>query len=327
MSPLVRTVLGDVEADQLGSTDYHEHLFHVSPLLPDDELDDEELSGQEAQRLHEAGIMSMVDATPTGLGRNPTGLARISTATGLTIIAATGGHREEHYGSGHWLLRQSSEQLADRFTADIQAGMPATDTEHPTPPVTADGRPVQAGLVKAGVGYWSISDFERRALAAAAQVHGRTGAPVMVHLEHGSCAYEVLDLLQEHGVDADAVALAHMDRNLDAGLHADLAARGAYLGYDGAARHRSWPDSLVLACLVDTASRGASTRILLGGDVARRTRYVAYGGLPGLDYLPRRFLPRLRALAGPELVTAVTEANPQRFLGRFRSADPPVARR
>ena len=30
---MVRTVLGDVAADRLGRTNYHEHLFQVSPLL------------------------------------------------------------------------------------------------------------------------------------------------------------------------------------------------------------------------------------------------------------------------------------------------------
>ena len=48
----VRTVLGDVDPAELGTVDYHEHLFQVSPLLPGDELDDEERSGAEAADLH-----------------------------------------------------------------------------------------------------------------------------------------------------------------------------------------------------------------------------------------------------------------------------------
>jgi predicted metal-dependent phosphotriesterase family hydrolase len=67
----VRTVLGDVPASALGRTDYHEHLFQVTPLLPGDELDDDDRSGAEAGLLHAAGIDAMVEATPTGLGRDP----------------------------------------------------------------------------------------------------------------------------------------------------------------------------------------------------------------------------------------------------------------
>ena len=52
---------------------------------------------------------------------------------------------------------------------------------------------------------------------------------------------------------ASAVALAHVDRNPDPGLHAELAAAGAYLGYDGFARSQRWPDSVLLECLERSA--------------------------------------------------------------------------
>ena len=154
------------------------------------------------------------------------------------------------------------------------------------------GEPVRAAVVKAGIGYWSITPFEHRVLAAVAATWQRTGAAVMVHLEHGSAAFELLAELGRLGVPASAVALAHVDRNPDPGLHAELAAAGAYLGYDGFARTQRWPDSVLLECLERSAERGAAERILIGGDVARRTRYRAYGGMPGLAYLGERVLPR-----------------------------------
>jgi predicted metal-dependent phosphotriesterase family hydrolase len=312
-----RTVLGDRPARELGHVNYHEHLFQVSPLLVGDELTDEASSAEEAGLLYASGFATMVDATPTALGRDPEGLARISAAVGLTVVATSGAQREAHYGS-HWLLECSVTKLADRFIADVTNGMPTDDGPLRAPiALTPQGHPVRAGILKAGVGYWSITAFERRALEAVAVAHLQTGAPVMVHLEHGSAAFEVLDILDGHGVDASSVVLAHVDRNPDPGLHAELAASGAYLGYDGMGRHKSWPDSTVLACLVEAARRGADERIVLGGDVARSRRYVAYGGMPGLAYLGDRFLPRLSEVGGPQLVTAVLEANPQRLLGRF----------
>lgn len=74
----VRTVLGDISSERLGRCDYHEHLFQVSPLLVGDELDDEQASMQEAESLRRGGIDVFIDATPTSLGRNPRGVARIS---------------------------------------------------------------------------------------------------------------------------------------------------------------------------------------------------------------------------------------------------------
>jgi phosphotriesterase-related protein len=118
-------------------------------------------------------------------------------------------------------------------------------------------------------------------------------------------------------VPAAAIVLAHVDRAPDPGLHADLAAAGAYLGYDGWARYREWPDSVLVACVARAIELGAAERILLGGDVARRSRYIAYGGMPGLAYLGHRALPALRAEVGEAAVRAMLVDNPARLLGRF----------
>ena len=312
---LVRTVLGECDASTLGPTDYHEHLFQVSPLLPGDELDDEAASQTEAASLLISGFGAMVDATPTGLGRRPAALARISRRTGLAVLATTGAHREPHYGPGHWLRSATEDELTRRFCADVVEGLPAEDTaERGEPAGGPEGAPVRAAVVKAGVGYWSIGAFEHRVLAAVAATWHSTGAAVMVHLEHGSAAFEVLAELAAAGVPASAVALAHVDRNPDPGLHAELAAAGAYLGYDGFARSQRWPDSVLLDCLLRAAELGAGRRLLLGGDVARATRYRGYGGMPGLAYLGERVLPRLRAAAPAGLVDAVLTTNPTRWL-------------
>ena len=309
MTGQVRTTAGDVEPGALGRVDYHEHLFQVSPLLPGDELTDESASTAEAVLLRESGFAAMVDATPTGLGRDPAALARAAQASGLHVVASTGAHREEHYAEGHWLLELGVDDLAARFRADLLDGMTASDAPD-------DGRRIEAraGALKMGIGYWRISAFEHRVAEAVAAAHTATGAPVMVHTEHATAVHEVLDLLDDLGVPSSRVALAHVDRNPDPGLHAEVAARGAFLGYDGPARARSAPDSVVLDCLHEVASAGHADALLLGGDVARASRYASYGGMPGLAYLGRRFVPRMRALLGDELTDQVLVHNPARWL-------------
>jgi phosphotriesterase-related protein len=304
---LVRTVAGDVETEELGRVDYHEHLFQVSPLLPGDELDDEPASTAEAALLRGSGFESMVDATPLGLGRNPAALARAAATAGLRVVATTGAHRTEHYADQSWVLDLSDAELAWRFRADVQEGIPAYDE----PDRAAPGSGVRAGVLKLGIGYWRINAFERRVAEAVAATHAATGAPVMVHTEHATAAHEVLDLLDELGVAPARVALAHVDRNPDAGLHAELASRGCLLGYDGAARARS---SALLACLADLVAAGHAAAVLLGGDVARSSRFRSYGGLPGMDYLGRRFVPRVLEAVGAEVTDLVLRGNPQRWL-------------
>ncbi|MFI7490196.1 phosphotriesterase [Micromonospora echinaurantiaca] len=310
----VRTVLGDVDPVLLGPTNYHEHLFQVTPLLSGDELDDEQASREETALLRAAGMTAMVEATPVGLGRNPAAIARISAATGMHIVATTGAHRTAHYPDNSGLTSSDEATLAARFLADLMDGCPRGDDEGGPVARAPDGRPVRAGLLKAGIGYWSIGPFERRVLAAVAAAHCKTGAPVMVHLEHGSAGHEVLDMLHDAGVGPHRVVLAHADRNPDPGLHVELAQRGAYLGYDGMSRHRERPDSALLDLIAAVCAGAAADRLLLGGDVARRSRYVAYGGMPGLAYLPIRFLPRLRARVGDDLVRRLLVDNAARLL-------------
>lgn len=302
-----RTVLGDVGVRELGRLNAHEHAFQVSPLLPGDELDDEAKSTEEFRLLARSGFDAVIDATPIGLGRRPAALARIASVTGLHTIATTGMHRDAHYGSDHPLARLSASERGERFAADIELGMPVDD-------VSGERTAVRAGLAKVGIEYWRISPSESKTIEGIALAHERTATPVMVHLEFCTAAHEVLDRFESLGVSSSRILLAHADRDPDPGLHCDLMARGAFLGYDGMARPRTRSDAELLDLTARVVEAGPN-RILLGGDVARATRYIAYGGMPGIQYLGDRYLPRLRERVGDDVVRTMLVDNAASFLG------------
>lgn len=309
--PIVRTVAGDIDPGALGPTDAHEHLFLTTPLQPGEEFADVGLAIEEAGTLAAAGAAALADWTPLGLGRDPDGLLRVSRATGLHIIAATGVHHDGHYPAGHALRGMSAAALARRFTADIT------------------GPGVRSGLIKAGAGYHRLAPFELTALDAAAQAHAATGAPVCVHTERGTMGLAVVERLRALGVPPARVVLAHLDRNPDAGEHAETGATGAWLQLDGPGRTKYWPDSTILALIAGLAGRGLAGQVLLGGDTGRRSMQRAYGGGPGLDYLFARFRPRLAAELGGQLAEQLLVRNPARafaFTPRAQGQAPASAR-
>ena len=288
---IVRTVRGDIEPATLGPCDAHEHLFLVTPAQPGDELSEVDKAIAEARALADAGASALVDWTPIGVGRDLDGLARVSEATGLHVVGATGLHREVHYRADDPLRAASADDLASRFEADVRE---------------------RCGIVKVGASYHRVTPCEATAFEAAAAAHARTGAPVCVHTEHGTMGLALVERLGALGVAASSIVLAHLDRNPDAGEHAETAAAGAWLQLDGPGRTKYWPDSTILALIGDLAERGHAGRLLLGGDTGRASSMRAYGGGPGLDYVFARFKPRLERELGDELSHRIFVENPAR---------------
>lgn len=291
---LVRTVLGDIEPGELGPCDAHEHLFLDTPLQPGEEFLDEERAIAEARALYELGGRSLVDWTPLGLGRKLEGLVAVAIATGLKIVAATGLHRDAHYTEDDPVRSLPAHRLAQTFAEEI---------------LSAE---IPCGVIKAGASYHRVTAFEYTVFEAAAEAHARTGAPVCVHAEHGTNGLGLVELLAALGVRSSSVILAHLDRNPDAGEHAETAATGAWLQFDGPGRTKYWPDSTIMRLIADLAERGLDRQMLLGGDTGRRSMMRAYGGGPGLDYLFRRFKPRLERELGGALSARIFVDNPAR---------------
>ena len=301
------TVTGPMDAAELGVTDAHDHLLMSSSAMRGQELDDVERTIDEVRAARRSGIRSIVELTPIGLGRRPELLRRVSATAGLPIIAATGFHRDVHYPSGHWALEAPVDLLAERVTRDLLEGMHPSDWEGNAPLDAA-----RAGVIKTGASYHHISAAERRRLVAAAVGSRASGAAIVVHAEIGTCGHEIVGLLEGEGVPTHRVVLAHMDRNPDAELHAELAARGVTLVYDTVGRIKYRPDSVLLDLIAEMVAAGHGERLLVGLDLGSREYFAAYGGGPGLRYLMDTFVPRLRRRIGEAATDAILVANPAR---------------
>lgn len=305
------TVLGPVTTAGLGVVDAHDHLFLRTPALPGQEFEDLDRTVAEVREGAASGIRTIVEMTPIGCGRRPDLLRATATLTGVHIMAASGYHRDAHYPAGHWVHEAPVEVLTERIVDDIERGMHPTDwLDLAGGPAVPD--PARAGAIKAGASYQRISASERRRLEAAGVAAARTGVPVLVHAEVGTCGHEILDLLEGVGLAADRVLIAHLDRNPDPELHAELAGRGATLEYDTLGRIKYRPDSDLLDLIEAVVAAGHLDRLVLGLDLGRRDYFRAWDGGPGLRYLMATFVPRLRRRIGDEAVERILVANPAR---------------
>lgn len=305
----VITVTGPRAVEALGVVDAHDHLLLDSPGLPGEGFTDPARSIEEVLDGHATGIGTIVEMTPIGLGRDPAGLRTIAEATGVAIIGASGYHRDAHYPAGHWVHEATVETLSDRIVVDLRDGMHPADWTDPGLPLD----PARAGAIKGGASYHRISRSERRRLEAIAGASAATGAAILVHAEIGTAAHEIVDLLEGSGAHASRIALAHMDRNPDWELHAEIAARGVTLQYDTMGRTKYHPDSVVLDLIAAVAAAGHLDRIVLGLDLGSRGYLRAYEGGPGLRYLMATFVPRLRRRLGDDATARILVANPARF--------------
>jgi predicted metal-dependent phosphotriesterase family hydrolase len=291
----VRTVLGDLSADELGVTDSHDHLFFRSALLPGQELDDPEAALQEAKNFAAAGGRTIVQWTPYGLGRGAEWLPKIAAAADVHLVAATGFHRAEHYAAE--VVQRVRPDLAELFVRELTDGIGDTG--------------VKAGMIKVAGGFHVLDAHARHVLGAAAEAHHATGAPIGIHHEMGTAADAVLDLLaDERGVPPASVILGHLNRFPDHQVHLDLAARGAFLAFDGPSRANNATDPHLFECLAALVDAGYAGQLLLGGDTTTARARAATGEGPGMPYLLTGLRPRLIRRFGEEVVDKLFVANP-----------------
>ena len=307
---MIRTVTGDIDSNDLGFTYSHEHIIGAPPehKRKDEDLVvlDETCALEEAKAALAVGVQSIYEASAWDYSRNPVALRRISQETGLQIIGCGG------FNKGEWfddlLADRSVEELYDQIVTDVETGMNGTD--------------VKAGAIKYGTSYNRVTPVEERVLRAAARAHRSTGAVLHGHTETGTMALKQLDMLTEEGVDLNRVGIVHLMRNPDSFLHKEIARRGTYLCYDGFAKIKYFPESTRIKVILDVVEAGFAERILIGGDLARKTDLTAYTGGPGLHYIAGQWLPRFRTELSArhyserdidELVRLVFIDNPKRY--------------
>lgn len=337
--PVVRTVLGDVSAEEIGAVMFHEHvLFDITPpgATPDGPGDrdapidmrnrwqidyraneapantrqtDPDVAAEELGFFAAEGGSLIVDQSVGGLARDPAGLARASRASGVHVVAAAGSYTEPYLSAE--FTGMGLDDLTALFAGEVTEGL--------------DGASIRAGLIGEMGCSWPMTPFERRALRAAARAARATGAALSVHPGRAdSACSEILDIVEAEGLAPQRVILCHMDRTHPDGAGvAALLRRGANVEWDffGIEQSHYWMgetdlpmDRDRLRLIAGFAEAGHADQILISQDICTRTRLRAWGG-HGYGHILRNAVPLMRRFGfAPSLIDILLRATPLRLL-------------
>ncbi len=274
---LVQTVLGPVNAADLGRTYMHEHVF---VLTPDVQLNHPEEWGEEDVRVADAvakltalaaqGVRTIVDPTVIGLGRYLPRIARIAAQVPqLNIVAATGLYTYDdvpfffhHRGPAVF----ADEPMVEMFVRDLTEG----------------NQGVVAGMLKCAIDEPGLTPGVERIMRAVAKAHLATGAPITVHThpttETGREVHRVLCV--EEGVDPTRVVLGHSGDSTDCDHLASLADLGFVLGMDRFGINLATTFEARADTLVEMVRRGYADRMVLSQDASCYIDWIDPNVLP-----------------------------------------------
>lgn len=342
--PVARTVLGEVPAGDLGITLAHEHIFldlrnqFTEPMEPDARersklrvdasqrsllernpyalsdnlvLDDARIATEELLRFKERGGRTVVDCTPSTLGRSPERLRKLAEVTGLNVIAGCGFYTADTLPMG--FADEVVETLAGEIVRDLTLGI--------------DDSGVRAGVIGEVGTSVELLPSERKSLAATALAWAEVPAAIHVHtFPWARVAPEAIEVLVSMGVDPAKIVIDHLDVDIDQPFIEEILRSGVVAEFDcwgkeyqldasdGAFAPGPFATDVqradTIASLLD---KGYADQLMIATDICFKTLLRHYGG-KGYGHIVENVVPMLveRGADAP-IIKALLVDNPARL--------------
>jgi phosphotriesterase-related protein len=305
---IIRTLLRDMPPEALasGPSLFHEHLSMRYPLgVKEHFTDDVALMIEEARLAKQDGIAAIVDGGHADMNRSVDALTRISTESGLPVIASGGYYMQRSYPEG--IAAKSADQLADELAKEATASR-----------FGAFGEIGQQGGV--------MTEDEQKVFTAIAKAHVRTGLPIFTHNAYTGTrptqnpvpkdtAIKQFDLLAANGVKPSSMAIGHLCclDDVKAEIPIEIARRGAFVGFDRVTIALV-PDAQKVTTIMAIVEAGHASKILLASDFSSARGLKKNGG-GGLGQAVTVFAPMLLKAGMPEAtLKSILNDNPRQFL-------------
>ncbi len=290
----INTVAGSIDSSQLGLTLTHEHFLMVDSSMrfsfPDwiDYPAVVKQSAEEVRLAMNAGVRTIIDATPINLGRDIHLLRDISARTGINIIASTGFYYQER----PWFRENnfSEDRMVDILAGEAENGMQGTDS-----------RP---GIIKCATDEQGLTPMNEKLLRMAARLHKRTGLPIMTHASVCNRAGLIQQrIFYDEGVELSRVIIGHCDDTNDIGYISEIIKNGSYAGLDRMGVDRINPLDNRITVAEQLIKAGYGKKIVLSHDCNVMSDCGRVGGERGIrrgerDWnfriIPEKVLPELK---------------------------------
>lgn len=305
---IIRTLLKDLPPEALasGPSLFHEHLsMHYPPGSAEHFTDDVAMMVDEAKAAKADGIACLVDGGHADMARNLDSLKRITTESGMPIVASGGYYMQRTYPTD--LAAKSADQIADELVTEARASR-----------FGAFGEIGQQGGV--------MTDDERKVFAAIGKAQAKSGLPVFTHNAYTGVrptqnpvpkdtAIKQLDLLLENGANVSKLAIGHLCclDDVKAEIPIAIARRGAFVGFDRVTIALV-PDAQKVTTIMAIVEAGYANKILLASDFSNARGLKKNGG-GGLGQAVTVFAPMLsKAGMSDAMIKSILVDNSRSFL-------------
>jgi phosphotriesterase-related protein len=260
----VETVLGPVEAAELGRTLAHEHLRTSDEAVRDqwpgryDEQEEHDIAVQAIAAAQEHGIKTIVDPTAMFLGRDVEFMAKVSEAAGVNVVACTGIYTYDHLPE--YFANRSEDQIAEHFIDDIQVGI--------------QGTAIKAAFLKCAADEPGVNANVEKVHRAVARASVQTGAPIIAHSRPASqTGPRQVEIFEQEGVDLSRVVIAHCGDTDDVDYIEGLLAKGVYVGLDRYGLNLFLPTAQRNPTTIELLRRGHVERLHISQDFCMTIDY------------------------------------------------------
>ncbi len=160
----IQTVLGRISPENIGVTDYHDHLITIGggeeKADRDLRLDRVDYAIDAMKKYREIGGSTLVDMNPIDCGRQIEMLKEIAESSHVNIIACTGFQRGIYYDAEHWVNKYTIDEIVGLIVEEITEGIEINNYNGPL----IKRSTAKAGVIKFATHYNCITDMEKRAI-------------------------------------------------------------------------------------------------------------------------------------------------------------------